>query len=155
METIDLGTEIPVKTLMAWMQPKPGNQPSFEYLPTRLLEFCGILSNEEMRNPNPKNIDDRGDPTIMVLKRGCSSRFTVGCLNNIRSVLRKAFKTTPGEYSKEVAVLPRTSKSGAFSECGDSGAAVVMAGVLLLVCLPAVAEPGNVSDCTYVTPSPP
>jgi len=109
------------------MHPDPANQPSFKYPPNRLLQFCGILSNYEMRNPNLKNVDsdNRGDPTIMVFKRGCSSGLTIGCFNNIRSVLRKAFKTKPDVFLNEVAMLLRTSKSGAFSEGGDSGAAVI------------------------------
>ncbi|ETW74622.1 hypothetical protein HETIRDRAFT_332132 [Heterobasidion irregulare TC 32-1] len=149
---IDLGTEIPVKTLTAWMHPNPANQPSFEYPPNRLLQFRGTLSNDEMCKPNPKNIDDRGDPTIMVFKRGCSSGLTVGCLNNICSVVRKAIKTKPGVFSKEVAVLPRTSKSGAFSEGGDSGAAVINGRGAVAGMLTGGGGSGKVSDCTYVTP---
>ena len=60
----------------------------------------------------------------MVLKRGCTSGLTIGCLNNFihGSIHGKAFKTKPCEYSVEVApVLPRMSKSGVFSESGDSG----------------------------------
>jgi len=69
------------------------------------------------------DIDDRGDPTIIVLKRGSTSQLNIGYLNNIRSVLRKTFKTKPAEFSKEVAVLSRTSESGTFSKGGDSAVA--------------------------------
>jgi hypothetical protein len=72
-----------------------------------------------MCKPDSKNIDSKGDPTIMVFKLGCSSELTIGCLYNICSVLRKAFKTEPGGY-REVAVLPRTSESGAFSSAGGA-----------------------------------
>ena len=149
---IDLGTETPVETLTAWMHPHPANQPSFKYPPNRLLQFRGTLSNYEMRNPSPKNVDDRGDPTIMVFKRGCSSELTIGCVNNIRSVLRKAFKTKPDVFSNEVAVLPRTSKSGAFSEGGDSGAAVINGWGAVAGMLSGGGGSSKVSDCTYVTP---
>ena len=115
---IDLGTEIPVETLKARMHPNATNQPSFKYPPDRLLHFTGILSNDEMHRPGSKM--SRGIP---VLKRGCGSGLTVGYINNIHSILRKAFINKPNEYSNEVAVLPYSPQ--AFSTSGDSGAAVV------------------------------
>ena len=149
---IDLGTKTPVKILTAWMHPNLADQHSFKYPPDRLLRFHGTLSTEEMCKPDSKNVDSRGDPTIMVFKRGCSSGLTIGCLNNIRSVLRKAFKTNPGVYSREVAVLPRTSKSGTFSEGGDSGAAVINGCGAVAGMLTGGDGASQVSDCTYVTP---
>ncbi|KAG8984547.1 hypothetical protein FRB90_005244, partial [Tulasnella sp. 427] len=151
---IDLGTEIPVPTFTAWMRPNHANQPepSFKYPLDRLLQFRGTLSNEEIRSRGLENVDDRGDPTIMVLKRGCASGLTIGCINNLRSVLRKAFKTKPEEYSKEVAVLPHTYKSGSFSEDGDSGAAVVNGWGAVAGMLTGGSGYGEASDCTYVTP---
>ncbi|KAI0277793.1 hypothetical protein BGY98DRAFT_977540, partial [Russula aff. rugulosa BPL654] len=147
---IDLGTEYSVETLTAWMHPHIANQPSFEFPGDRILEFHGTLTIDQMHSPDPKNVDSRGEPTIMVLKRGATTGLTVGCLNNIRSILRKPFKALAGEYSMEVAVLPRTSKSGAFSDGGDSGAAVVngkgaVAGML-------TGGGGEVFDCSYVSP---
>ena len=79
------------------MHPNYANQPTFKYPGDRLLQFRGILSNDEMRKPNPKKVDERGDPTIMVFKRGCTTGLTIGCLNNIRSIKRNAFKKKPGE----------------------------------------------------------
>ncbi|KAG8980698.1 hypothetical protein FRB90_007531 [Tulasnella sp. 427] len=151
---IELGTEIPVPTFTAWMRPNHANQPepSFKYPLNRLLQFRGTLSNEEMRSHSPKDVDDRGDPTIMVLKRGCTSGLTVGCINNLHSVLRKAFKTKPEEYSKEVTVLPHTHKSGSFSEAGDSGAAVVNGWGAVGGMLTGGSGSSEASDCAYVTP---
>jgi hypothetical protein len=149
---IDLGTEIPVETLTAWMHPDHAIQPSFKYPPDRLLKFHSILSNDEMCRPNPNNVDDRGDPAIMAVKRGCTSGLTIGRLNNTRSILRKAFKAKPGEYSMEVAVLPRTSQSGAFSEGGDSGAAVINGWGAVAGMLMGGGGSSKASDCTYVTP---
>jgi hypothetical protein len=132
------------------MHPHYANQPSFKYPGDRLLRFRGTLSDDEMHNPNLRNIDERNDPTIMVIKPGCSSGLTVGCLNNIRSVLRYPLKNKPGAYSKEVAILPRSSKSGAFSEGGDSGAVVLnrWGAVAGMITGGGVSES---SDCTYVT----
>ena len=61
----------------------------------------------------------------MVLKNGNTSGLTGGRLNTICSFVRYDRKTRLGEASKAVAVLPRSSDSGAFSAPGDSGAAVV------------------------------
>ena len=147
---IDLGTEYSVETLTTWMHPHIANQPSFEFPGDRILEFHDTLTIDQMHSPDPKKVDSRGERTIMVLKRGATTGLTVGCLNNIRSILRKPFKALAGEYSMEVAVLPRTSKSGAFSDGGDSGAAVVngkgaVAGML-------TGGGGEVFDCSYVSP---
>lgn len=149
---IDLGTEIPVETLTAWMYPHPANLPSFKYPANRLLQFHGTLSDDEIRSHNPKNVDKRGDPTIMVLKRGYGSGLTTGCVNNIRPIFRKAFKTKPEDYSREVAVLPRTSKSGAFSKDGDSGAAVISGWGAVAGMLTGGAGISEATDITYVTP---
>jgi len=132
------------------MHPSYANQSSFKYPGDRLLRFHGILSDEEMRNPDPRNVDERNDPT-MVIKRGCTSGLTVGCLNNIRSVLRYPLKNKPGGYSKEVAILPRSSRSGAFSEDGDSGAVVLNGWGAVADMLTGGSGASKVSDCTYVT----
>jgi len=157
---IDLGT-ISNETLTGWMRPHSTADMSFTYPPNRLLQFCGILSDVEMSTPNPENVDSRGDPTIMVIKRGGSSGLTVGCLNNIRSVLRTAFKTRPAEYSREVAVLSRTSQSGPFSDDGDSGAVVVSGAGAVVGMITSGSTPSKRTisgalkepiDCSYVTP---
>ena len=107
------------------MHPNPGNPNSFTYPGNRLLRFSGTVSDEEMRSPPPGTRGQENDPVIMVLKNGNTSGLTVGRLNNIRSFVRHYFKGEPGETSKEVAVLPRSSESGAFSATGDSGSVVV------------------------------
>jgi hypothetical protein len=133
------------------MQPHIANQPSFKLPGNRLLHFYGILSIDQMRNPDPKNVDSRGEPTIMVLKRG-STGLTVGCLNNIHSILHKPFKALACEYSMEVAVLLRTSKSGAFSDGGDSGVAVVNGKGAVAGMLTGGGGSSEVFNCTYVSP---
>ena len=62
-----------------------------------------------MWKPSLKTLDHDNGLCIMVIKRGYTSDFTVGCLNTIRS--RVYFKGQPGQMSKEVAVLPPNSKS--------------------------------------------
>ena len=124
---IDLGTTIPADELTAWMYPHPANPTSFKYPPSRLLKFSGIIPDVEMWKPSSRTLDHYNDPCIMVIciKRGNASDLTVGRLNGIRSFTRVYFKNQPGQVSKEVAILPRNFKSGAFSQPGDSGSAVV------------------------------
>jgi hypothetical protein len=148
---IDLGTTIPVDELTTWMCPHPANPPSFKYPGNRLLKFSGTISDEEMWNPTLRTLDHDNDPCIMVIKRGNASDLTVGRLNNIRSFIRIYFKDQPGQVSKEVAILPRNSKSGAFSEPGDSGSAVVDGKGRLAGLLTGGAGASEASDCTYLT----
>jgi len=101
------------------MHPDLAKQRSFKDPLDRLLRFHGTLSTKMCKLVS-KNVDSKGDPTIMVFKLGCSSELTIRCLYNICSVLRKAFKAKAGVYSREVAVLPCTSKSGAFSSPGEA-----------------------------------
>ena len=53
--------------------------------------------------------------------------------------------------SKEVAVLPRSSKSGPFSKPDDSGSAVIDGRGRIAGLLTGGAGVTDVSDCTYVT----
>jgi hypothetical protein len=86
----------------------------------------------------------------MVIKRGNASDLTVGHLNTIRSFTRVDFKD-PGQVSKEVTVLPRNSKSGAFSRPGDSGSAVVDGKGRLAGLLTRGTGVTEAFDCTYLT----
>ena len=133
------------------MLPHPTNPSSFKYPGNRLLKFSGTVSDREMWKLSPRTLDHENDPCIMVIKRGNASDLTVGCLNTIRSFTRVYFKDQPGQFSKEVTVLPRNSKSGAFSKPGDSGSAVVDGKGRLAGLLTGGAGVTDVSDCTYVT----
>ena len=129
---IDLGIDVTVKNFTSWMSPHAGNPPSFKYPGNRLHEFSGIIPDEEMWKPDPKTLDHDNDAVMMVMKRGHATGLTVGRLNTIRSFTRYYFddelhlpKDDVSLMSKEVSVLPRNSKSGPFSEPGDSGSSVV------------------------------
>lgn len=148
---IDLGS-IDVDVLTSWMYPHPANPNSFNYPGDRLLRFTGTVSNEEMRSPPPATKDQDNDPVIMVIKNGNTSGLTVGRLNDIRSVVRRYFKGQDGTMSKEVAVLPRTSKSRAFSAPGDSGSVVVDGKGRVCGILTGGDGATDVSDITFITP---
>jgi hypothetical protein len=104
-----------------------------------------------MGKPNQKTLDHDNDPCIMVIKRGYASGVTVGRLNSIRSFTRFYLKGQPGQVSKEVTVLPRNTKSGAFSRPGDSGSAIVDGKGRLAGLLTGGAGNTEESDCTYLT----
>ncbi|KAN0071418.1 hypothetical protein V8E54_010849 [Elaphomyces granulatus] len=126
--------------LTAWMYPHHANATSFKYPLDRLLRFTGTVSDQEMFKPNPKTRDQ----VLMVLKNGNTSNLT------------------PGVMSKEVAVLPHTSKPGPFSDQGDSGSVVIDSRGRVCGIDPAPRQSNNitvtggdgatdVSDCTFVT----
>ena len=143
---IDLGSDstLGTVTLIRNMLPDTIDRHSFNYPFDRLIQFNNILSVNEMEDPSPEN--------FMVLKHGCSSGLTTGRLNNVRSVLRRAFETRPGVFSREFAVLPRKREHHSFSEHGDSGAAVVNAWGAVAGMLTSGDGSSLKSDCTYITP---
>ncbi|KAI0950654.1 hypothetical protein AcW1_007905 [Taiwanofungus camphoratus] len=149
---IDLGS-VDIDVLTSWMYPHPANPNSFNYPGDRLLRFTGTVSDEEMRSPPSATKDQDNDPVIMVIKNGNTSGLTVGRLNDIRSFVRRYFKGQDGTMSKEVAVLPRTSKSGAFSAPGDSGSVVVDGKGRVCGILTGGDSATDMSDITFVTPA--
>ena len=147
---IDLGS-VAIDELMAWMYPHPANPSSFKYPANRLLRFLGVVSDEEMFKPNPRTQDHDHDPVIMVMKNGNTSNVTVGRLNSIRAFVRVYIKGQLGKMSKEVCILPRNSKSGRFSECGDSGSVVIDGIGRVCGILTGGDGATDISDCTFVS----
>ncbi|KAG8988119.1 hypothetical protein FRB94_001841 [Tulasnella sp. JGI-2019a] len=122
---IDLGITIPVVKLTTWMSPHPINLSLFKYPGDHILKCYGTIPDEEIWKPSSKRLDRDNHLCIMVIKRGYASDLTVGRLNTTRSFTKVYSMGQPGQMSREVTVLPRNSKSSAFSEPGDSGSAVV------------------------------
>ncbi|PBK83108.1 hypothetical protein ARMGADRAFT_679182 [Armillaria gallica] len=118
---IDLGARIPVGEFARMMCPK--NPHSFLYPFDRLLRLQGTIPDEEMRHPTA--LDQKDDPCLMVIKCGNTTSLTVGRANDICSYARIYDDDDKAETSKEWAILPLASKSGAFSEKGDSGSVIV------------------------------
>ncbi|KAI0778749.1 hypothetical protein BD413DRAFT_490094 [Trametes elegans] len=147
---IDLGS-VAVDELTAWMHPQLANPSAFKYPGDRLLHLCGTVSDDEMYKPDPKTKDQDNDPAIMVLKNGNTTKFTVGRLNTIRAFTRTYFEGNPGAMSKEIAVLPRSSKSGPFSAKGDSGSGVIDGKGRVCGLLTGGDGATDVSDCTFLT----
>lgn len=147
---IDLGS-VSVKTLKEWMNPHTANPSSFKYPADHLLRFFRTVPNEKMYKLDPKTKDQDNEPVIMVMKNGNTSRLTVGRLNTTRAFVRTYFKGKPSVMSKEIAVLPRTSKTGPFSAKGDSGSVVVDGMGRVCGLLTGGDGASDVSDCTFLT----
>lgn len=109
---IDLGTRIPAIR----------NPTTFKYPDNRLLMLRGTISDDEMRHPAA--FDQNGDKCLMVIKRGKTTGLTIGRAN-IFSYTRQIFGHGDPQISKEWTILPLDTKSGAFSDKGDSGSVIV------------------------------
>jgi len=88
----------------------------------------------------------------MVIKRGNTTGLTVGRANDICSHACNYYDCDKAETSKEWAIFPFDSKSGAFSAKGDSGSVIVddLGRIGGLLTGGAGAMPS--SDITYATP---
>ncbi|KAA1471460.1 hypothetical protein DENSPDRAFT_880503 [Dentipellis sp. KUC8613] len=147
---IDVGS-VGVDELKDWMYPRVSNLTSFKYPNNRLLSFSGTVPDDQMYKPDPKTKDQDIDPVIMVMKNGNKTGFTVGRLNTIRAFVRTYFEGKPGTMSKEIAVLPRSSKSGTFSDKGDSGSVVIDGKGRVCGLLTGGDGATDVSDCTFLS----
>jgi len=145
---IDLGS-IPVDKLTAWMYPHHTNPSSFEYPGDRLLCFFGAVSDKEMYQPNSKTVDKDNKVVIMVLKNGGTTDLTVDRSNIIRAFTRTYFDGKPGVMSREIAVLPRSSKADPFSAKCDLVSVVVDGKGRVCSLLTGGDGDTHVSDCTY------
>jgi hypothetical protein len=147
---IDLGTRIAPDKLTRMMHPNPRNAPSFTYPDDRLLRLRGTIPDEEMRHPTA--LDQNNEPCLIVIKRGNTTGLTVGRANNICSYTRIYFSDSKAETSKEWAILPFDSKSGAFSAKGDSGSVIADGRGRIGGLLTGGAGATPSSDITYATP---
>ncbi|KAF7327811.1 hypothetical protein MKEN_00360900 [Mycena kentingensis (nom. inval.)] len=152
---IDLGAStgtghaIPRAQLINFLQPH-ATSPPFKYPYDRLLRLFGTIPATEMRNPT--SVDENGDPCIVVLKQGSSSGLTIGRLNTITSVCRHHLKGVDSAPTRELAVYPHSSTSGAFSEAGDSGSLVMDGRGRAAGMLTGSAGKTDATDCSYLSP---
>jgi hypothetical protein len=147
---IDLGTSISADELTRMMCPNPQNGLTFTYPSNRLLILKGTIPDEEMRHPT--GVDQNDEACLMVIKRGMTTGLTVGRANNILSYARYFYDNKQHETSKEWAIFGFDSKSGAFSDRGDSGSVIAdgLGRIGGLLTGGAGATPS--SDVTYATP---
>ncbi|TFY78233.1 hypothetical protein EWM64_g5776 [Hericium alpestre] len=149
---IDLGTRISMIDFVRMVNPRLMRTHFFTYPADRLLRINSTISDEELRSLHA--LDQNCDSSLMI-KRGNATGLTVGRANNICSYVRNYFDDDNDDIaktSKAWAILSRNSKSGTFSEKGDSGSIIVdgrgRAGGLL------IGGTGTTrsTDITYATP---
>ncbi|KAF7327803.1 hypothetical protein MKEN_00360100 [Mycena kentingensis (nom. inval.)] len=140
---------MPLATLINFLQPH-ATSPRFKFPLDGLLRLSGTISATEMRNPT--SVDENGDPCITVLKQGAMSGLTIGRLNTMQSVIRHHFKGVDSGPTREFAVYPCSSTSGAFSEAGDSGSLVIDGRGRAAGMLTGGAGTTDTTDCSYIVP---
>jgi hypothetical protein len=94
----------------------------FKYPDNGLLTLRGILTAEQVNNPD--NLNLQGERVRRVFKRGFNTKTTVGTLTRFLSYVRKYF-TTGNLESLELPILSHENESGTFSKGGDSGSLIV------------------------------
>lgn len=149
---IDLGHRSCPGKFHQMMNPNPQDPPSFEYPFDCLLRLQGTISDDEMRHPIA--FDQNGEPYVMVIKRGnARAGLTVGRANDYFSYTRIYDNDGEAKTSKEWAILPFDSKSGAFSANCDSGSVIVDGrGHIGGLTSGAGTSVSSKTDITYATP---
>ncbi|THV02724.1 hypothetical protein K435DRAFT_836237 [Dendrothele bispora CBS 962.96] len=149
---IDLGNLISPDKFTNMIDPNPQNRHSFTYPYDHILRLKGTIPDNEMRHPTA--FDQNGEPCLVVIKRGNATGLTVGRATNICSYVRYYNDgMRSSEPSKEWTILPFDSKSGSFSDKGDSGSVIVdgrgrMGGLLI----GGTGKNTQCLDLTYATP---
>jgi hypothetical protein len=125
--------------------------PEFDYPDNGLLHLSGILTTDQIINPDPSSLE--GDPIRRVLKHGFATNITVGTLTRYMSFVRKYFINGHLE-SLEVPILSHEYKEyGTFSKRGDSGSLIVTRYGQFAALLTSGTNMGTGdSDITYATP---
>ena len=145
---LDLGTKYQSTVFENMMYRSPKNPHKFEFPGNHLLSIRGTIPDTEMRKPNM--YDERNERCIMVIKNGRSSGVTIGRAEGIFSYTRIHSNITG--ISKEWAILPFDKEKGAFSQKGDSGAAVIDGRGRIGGLLTGGTGLTESTDITYVTP---
>ena len=147
---INLGTQTDVDALKAKLHPNQCNPSGFTSPPDCLLHLRGTIPETETRNHT--QLDEDGDRCLLVLKRGNTTKLTVGRANTITSFVRTYFNDREPEMSMEWPTLPRNNRSEPFSDKGDSGSIVVDGLGRVGGLITGGGGVTNSTDITYATP---
>ncbi|CAL1705516.1 unnamed protein product, partial [Somion occarium] len=150
MNVLDLGPEIDGAKFTRTIYPRVDTQPEFEYPGDRLLPLREIIPENFLHHPDMLDID--GEPCLLVIKRGLTTKTTIGRATGIFSYIREYFPNGTHHTSMEWAILPYDGDSGAFSKDGDSGSIIVDRLGRFGGLLTGVAGKTPSSDVTYATP---
>ncbi|KAL1749250.1 hypothetical protein HDZ31DRAFT_71061 [Schizophyllum fasciatum] len=147
---LSLGPEMSPSKLKGLMYDRVDLPSEFKYPEDGLLVLKGMLTAEEINNPNSLSL--QGDLIRRVIKRGSTTNTTVGTLTCFMSYVRKYFPTGDIE-SLEVPILSHEHDNGTFSKGGDSGSLIVSALGQFVALLTGGTNKGtDGSDITFATP---
>ncbi|KAI0786845.1 hypothetical protein C8Q75DRAFT_734397 [Abortiporus biennis] len=148
---IDLGTTMsPNEFTVEYFPPNDDNW-EFKYPKDRLLPLQGIITDELMRTPDMRDYDR--EPCLLVVKNGHATGTTVGRANGVFSIVRDYFNDmSVNQTSMEWTIMNYSSKSNAFSACGDSGSIIADLHGRVGGMLTGGSGKIDASDMTYATP---
>lgn len=132
------------------MFPQPSDRANYQYPQDGLLQACGIVQDDEIRNS--QHLDVHGEKCVLVVKNGLTTGTTVGRTNGLDSFTRTYAEYGVKQTSIELAVLPYDKTHGKFSDAGDSGSIVLARDGRIVGILTGGAGPSDETDITYVTP---
>ncbi|KAJ7584687.1 hypothetical protein C8J56DRAFT_155297 [Mycena floridula] len=147
---LSLGPEIPRDAFVAMMNDRVDVPSEFKYPQEGLLPVNDMLTVSDIKNPNSKGLI--GDRIRHVIKRGFTTKTTVGTLSGFMSHVRWSVAFGRHHDSIEVAILPHDKASGPFSKGGDSGSLIVDALGRAVALLTGGAGVTDSSDITFGTP---
>ena len=127
-----------------------GGSDPFPYPFNGLLELKGTIPDEEMRKLT--TFDKKGDPCLMVIKRGSTTGLTIGRANDVYSCARDCSNDGDTKISKEWTILSFDSKPGTFSKKGDLGSIIVDGSGRIGGLLAGGAGAASFPDLAYTTP---
>src|SRR5205807_1410000 len=100
----------------------------------------------------PSMVDHNGDACIMVIKSGNTTGLTIGRANNLFSFTRNHLRNDDSEVSMEWPIVSFDTKSGPFSDKGDSGSVIADGFGRMGGLLTGGTSSASPFDITYATP---
>ncbi|KAH8114185.1 hypothetical protein DFH11DRAFT_1856007 [Phellopilus nigrolimitatus] len=120
---MDLGTKLTPDEFTVKCFPCGDANGEFNYPEDRLLPLKGTITDDLMHSPDMWDAD--GEPCLLVVKSGNATNTTIGRANGVFSIVRDYFyDMAVHQTSMEWAIINYDSKSGVFSEPGDSGSII-------------------------------
>jgi len=131
------------------MHPHPKGR-SFKFPVGGLLKIKGVVGKDDLHKP--KQLDTNGEPCLLVIKNGNTTKVTLGRGTNLESVVRTIGEYDKEETSREYAIYPYSREDGPFSASGDSVSIVVDGQGRIVGLLTGGAGMTDATDVTYITP---
>ncbi|KAM5531457.1 hypothetical protein V8D89_014847 [Ganoderma adspersum] len=149
---IDLGTKLRPDEFTLKCFPRGDANWRFKYPVDRLLPLKGTITDELMRHPDMWGL--QGESCLLVVKCGNATGSTLGRANGVFSIVREYFQLdmSVSRTSMEWGIISYDSKSGPFSEPGDSGSIIADIRGRVGGMLTGSSGKSTASDITYATP---